>query len=71
MNQDAIRSQWKELAPNIKQHWGKLSESDLQSKEGSMEYLTTRVEKVYGISHSEAEKQVREFENQISKRTQH
>jgi uncharacterized protein YjbJ (UPF0337 family) len=71
MNQDTIRGHWKELAPNIKQHWGKLTEDDLQVKDGSMEYLTGKVEKRYGISHAEAEKQVREFENQISKRTQH
>ena len=67
MNPDMIKGQWKELTPNIKQHWGKLTEDDLKVNAGSMEYLTDKVEKRYGISHSEAEKQVREFEHQISK----
>jgi uncharacterized protein YjbJ (UPF0337 family) len=71
MNENMIKDQWNKLTPNIKQHWGKLTDADLQAKEGSAEYLTTAVEKRYGISHSEAEKQVREFEHQISKHTQH
>ena len=71
MNQDMFRGQWKQLTPNIKQHWGKLTDADLKVSEGSVEYLTDKVEKRYGISHSEAEKQVREFETQISKHTHH
>jgi uncharacterized protein YjbJ (UPF0337 family) len=71
MNQDMLRGQWKELTPNIKQHWNKLTDADLKVSEGSAEYLCDKVEKRYGISHSEAEKQVREFENQISKHTHH
>jgi uncharacterized protein YjbJ (UPF0337 family) len=70
MNQDMIRGQWKELTPNIKQHWEKLTDADLKVSDGSMEYLTGKVEQRYGISHSEAEKQVREFENQITKHSQ-
>lgn len=67
MNQDIIRNQWKELAPNIKQHWGKLTDADLKVSEGGMDYLADKVEKRYGIAHSEAEKQVREFERELSK----
>ena len=67
MNQDMIKGQWKELAPNIKQHWEKLTDDDLKVNAGSTEYLTDKVEQRYGISHSEAQKQVREFEHQISK----
>ena len=67
MNQDMIRSQWKQLTPNIKQHWGKLTEDDLKVSNGSVEYLTDKVEKRYGISHTEAEKQVHEFERALSK----
>jgi len=73
MNEGMISSQWKELTPNIKQHWGKLTDDDLKVSAGSTDYLIDKVEKRYGISHSEAEKQVREFETQLSKhsKTQH
>ncbi|QAU24797.1 CsbD family protein [Dyella sp. M7H15-1] len=69
MNQDMIKEQWKSLTPNIKQHWGKLTDDDLKVSDGSINYLTDKVEKRYGISHSEAEKQVREFETQIGSHT--
>lgn len=73
MNEGMISSQWKALTPNIQQHWSKLTEEDLKVNAGSESYLIDKVEKRYGISHSEAEKQVREFEQQLSKhsKTQH
>ncbi|MBE1159457.1 CsbD family protein [Dyella acidiphila] len=67
MNENMLSDQWKSLAPNIRQHWNKLTEQDLQVSAGSESYLIDKVEKRYGISHSEAEKQVREFEQQMSK----
>ena len=68
MNQDIIKGQWKQLSGNIKQHWGKLTDNDLKVAEGSMEYLTGKVEERYGIAHDEAEKQVRAFERELNKR---
>ncbi|GLQ47423.1 UPF0337 protein [Dyella lipolytica] len=67
MNQDMIRGQWKQLSGNIKQHWGKLTDDDLKVSEGSVEYLTGKLEQRYGMAHAEAEKQVREFERELSK----
>jgi uncharacterized protein YjbJ (UPF0337 family) len=67
MNQDMIRGQWKQLSGNIKQHWGKLTDDDLKVSEGSVEYLTGKLEQRYGMAHAEAEKQVREFERKLSK----
>jgi uncharacterized protein YjbJ (UPF0337 family) len=67
MNEDMIRGQWKQLSGNIKQHWGKLTNDDLKVAEGSAEYLAGKLEQRYGMAHAEAEKQVREFERQISK----
>ena len=69
MNQDMIKGQWKQLSGNIKQHWGKLTDNDLKVAEGNMEYLTGKIEERYGIAHEEAEKQVRAFEREISKRS--
>jgi uncharacterized protein YjbJ (UPF0337 family) len=68
-NQDVIKGQWKQLSGNIKQHWGKLTDDDLKVSEGSSEYLTGKLEQRYGMAHAEAEKQVREFERQISTRS--
>jgi uncharacterized protein YjbJ (UPF0337 family) len=68
MNQDMIRGQWKQLSGNIKQHWGKLTDDDLKVTEGSSEYLASKVEQRYGIAHAEAEKQVRNFERELSKK---
>jgi uncharacterized protein YjbJ (UPF0337 family) len=69
MNQDMIKGQWKQLSGNIKQHWGKLTDDDLKVAEGSSEYLAGKLEQRYGMAHAEAEKQVREFERQISTRS--
>ncbi|HTV85364.1 MAG TPA: CsbD family protein [Dyella sp.] len=65
-NEDVIHNQWKQLSGNIKQHWGKLTDEDLNVADGSAEYLTGKLEQRYGMAHGQAQQQVREFEHQIS-----
>lgn len=62
MNQDTIHGQWKQLAGNIRQKWGKLTDDDLQVAEGDAEYLAGKLQERYGIARDEAERQVRDFE---------
>ncbi|WP_049620611.1 CsbD family protein [Frateuria defendens] len=65
MNQDTIHGQWKQLAGNIRQKWGKLTDDDLKVAEGDAEYLAGRLQERYGIAHDEAERQVRDFERSL------
>lgn len=66
MNEDTIAGQWKQLSGKIKKQWGKLTDDDLKIVEGNARMLAGKVQERYGIARDEAERQVREFEEDLS-----
>ena len=65
MNEDRIKGQWRQLNGKLKSRWGKLTDDDLQVADGNAEYLAGKLQERYGIARDEAQKQVREFENEM------
>jgi uncharacterized protein YjbJ (UPF0337 family) len=66
MNQDTIAGQWKQVSGKIKKQWGKLTDDDMKILEGNADMLAGRLQERYGIARDEAERQVREFEEDLS-----
>ncbi len=67
MNDDKIKGQWKQLHGKLKARWGKLTDDDLQVADGNTEYLVGKVQERYGVARDEARKQVREFDESLTK----
>jgi uncharacterized protein YjbJ (UPF0337 family) len=65
MNQDIIKGRWLELKGRLKEKWGKLTDSDINRREGHREYLIGRLQQRYGIAKEKAEVQVKEFERSL------
>ncbi|WIG55340.1 MAG: UPF0337 protein YjbJ [Rhodanobacteraceae bacterium] len=65
MNEDRIKGQWRQLNGKLKSRWGKLTDDDLKVADGNAEYLAGKLQERYGIAKDEAEKQVRQFENDM------
>ncbi len=65
MDNDRIQGKWKQLKGRIKEHWGALTDDDLQEAEGHSDYLIGKVQEKYGISKDEAREQVRKFEQSL------
>lgn len=61
MNKDILKGHWHELKGKVKQHWGKLTDSDLSKIEGKAEELCGLLQKKYGYSKERAEKDVERF----------
>ncbi|WP_041398030.1 CsbD family protein [Rubinisphaera brasiliensis] len=66
MNWDQIEGQWKQVKGQAQQKWGKLTNDDLDVVAGKKEELIGRVQERYGLARDEAEKQVGEFESNLS-----
>jgi len=66
MNNDTIRGQWKQLSGQIKKQWGKLTDNDLKVIEGNAEMLAGRLQERYGVARDEAERQVRDFQQELN-----
>ncbi len=61
MNADVFEGKWKEIKGDLKVKWGKLTDSDVTEIEGHEDKLLGVLQKRYGYSKDEAEKQYDEF----------
>ena len=61
MNSDELSGKWKQLKGSVKQHWGKLTDNDLDYIAGTQDRLIGRLQEKYGIKKEEAEKQADEW----------
>jgi uncharacterized protein YjbJ (UPF0337 family) len=67
MNQDIIKSQWKQLKGEVKQKWGKLTDDDLTLIEGKRDVLEGKIQERYGLAKDKAAAEIRDFEERLSK----
>ncbi len=65
MKWDRIESQWKEFAGSARAHWNKLTDDDWQAITGVKGHLVGRIQKRYGVTPDEAEKQVDEWSRSL------
>jgi uncharacterized protein YjbJ (UPF0337 family) len=63
MNRQIIEGNWKQLKGRIKERWGKLTDDDFDVIEGRRDVLIGTLQKRYGITLDEAEKQLRDWES--------
>lgn len=67
MNWDQIEGNWSEFKSNIKLHWEKITDDQLDSIAGKRDHLAGRIQVMYGINHEEAEHELNDWQNnQIS-----
>lgn len=58
MNWDQLRGMWNRLTGDVKRHWGKLTDDDLQMVEGDRQRLIGKIQERYGVTKEEADRQV-------------
>ena len=63
MNWDRVEGNWKEFKGKVKEQWGKLTDDDLDVVAGKRDQLSGKIQKGYGISKDEAERQIKEWES--------
>jgi len=61
MNWDRIEGNWKQLAGQARQKWGKLTDDDFEKAAGRKDELVGKIQERYGIAKDEASKQADEW----------
>ncbi len=61
MNWDEIKGNWTMVSGQLKSKWGKLTDDDFKQIDGKREELAGRLQKQYGHTKEEAEKNIDEF----------
>jgi uncharacterized protein YjbJ (UPF0337 family) len=58
MNSDQIKGKWKQIKGSVREHWGKLTDDDIDVIGGQRDQLIGKIQERYGIAREEAQKQV-------------
>ncbi len=68
LNTDILKGKWKEIKGDVKAKWGKLTDDDLTEIEGNSEKFVGILQKRYGYSKDEAEREYKDFMGRHQKR---
>ena len=58
MNRDIIEGNWKQIRGKVKARWGKLTDDELDRVEGNYDILCGKIQKAYGLSREEVERDI-------------
>jgi uncharacterized protein YjbJ (UPF0337 family) len=67
MNWDRIEGNWKQLKGKVREQWGKLTDDQFDNIAGKRDRLAGSLQESYGIAQDEAEKQIKDFEDQCDR----
>ena len=65
MNWDRIAGNWKQIKGKARQKWGELTDDDLEQIGGRKDELVGRLQEGNGIAREEAEREVREWSQEL------
>jgi uncharacterized protein YjbJ (UPF0337 family) len=65
MNWEQIKGNWNQFSGQAKQQWGRLTDDDLTVIQGHRDELVGRIQKNYGITKEEAERQVNDWASRL------
>jgi uncharacterized protein YjbJ (UPF0337 family) len=65
MTWDEIKGNWRQNKGRLKEKWGELTDDDLDKIEGKRDQLLGILQKNYGRTKEVAEREVREFEDNL------
>ena len=65
MIQDMIRSKWSLLGARLRVKWNKLTDEDVNRREGYRDYLVGKLQERYGIAKEKARLEVKKFERSL------
>ena len=66
MTWDEIKGNWREYKGRLREKWGELTDDDLDRIAGKKDQLLGVLQNRYGRSREVAEKELRDFENDLS-----
>jgi uncharacterized protein YjbJ (UPF0337 family) len=64
MNKDILHGQWNELKGSVQKKWGLLTDDEIAKINGDRNKLAGHIQTAYGMARDEAEKEIKEWEDQ-------
>ena len=60
-NSDTLKGQWKQIKGEVRRHWGRFTDDEVEEMKGERQHLLGKVQEKYGLAKDEAEDQLAEF----------
>lgn len=70
MNSDQLQGKWKQMKGSIREHWGKLTDEDVDIINGQTSQLVGKIQERYGVAKEEARSQVEEWMHEHSQESE-
>ena len=70
MKNETIKQDWNDIKTKMKDHFVKLSDSNIESLKGNLEHLTSKLQEVYGYAREQAEKEFNSFKQTLHEATE-
>ena len=64
MNRDTLEGQWTQIKGKVREHWGKLTDDEIDQMQGNAEQLIGKVQERYGRTREQAEQEVNSWLSQ-------
>ena len=61
MNQDILQGKWKQVKGQVEEHWGRLTDNQLDRIQGRNEELVGLLQESYGYTQAQAQQAVDDF----------
>jgi uncharacterized protein YjbJ (UPF0337 family) len=61
MNWDTVEGNWKQFKGTVKEKWGKLTDSDVETLSGKKDQFLGKLQERYGYSKDDAEREMDEW----------
>jgi uncharacterized protein YjbJ (UPF0337 family) len=61
MNWNQVEGKWKQMKGSIREHWGKLTDDDLDQIAGHRDKFIGKIQERYGIAQEEAQRRADEW----------
>lgn len=65
MNNDQFKGKWDRIKGSVREHWGRLSDEDVEEVSGRRDKLLGKIQEKYGDTRAAAEKKLAEFERKF------
>lgn len=65
MNDDQFAGKWDRIKGSVREHWGRLTDDDVEEVNGKRESLVGKIQEKYGDTREAAEEKLAEFERKF------
>lgn len=65
MSEDKWEGKWENMKGKVREHWGRLTDDDVDEVKGDRQRLLGKIQEKYGETKERAEEKLREFERKF------